>query len=477
MRAVGHEDVEAVTVRIVVVVGGIDGFIDVTVTSHHVVERMAMIFIYLLRYMYGDREFLSACITIDVLECSRWHLQLNDISCWHVPIPEHQFLTRFRHIQCAVHVQQCLLHRAVESHSDDTISRNVVNFVGRIGVFLSAYRYPRKHGRRVRRCQLELYGIRLHCYAVARRHRYVTFLRGDVSLGGSHHAVASGCARHIRHLLIGVFPRRDSKGEISVIFHLLAYLICVKCGAVAGDGLDGGLRYVLLLVCHAETAEVRTAHKLHLQISGVGFAFSLRLHVAYKRQRLALYLHRLVALIYLLCKCYLCQATRCGWESDDSTGSNLHAFRMCLIHIREFSFRSVKVNLDVYGFIVPFQLRDKDALRFFYVYGRRSVVGGKVPCGCHILRHVQTVKLVRHEYREQTQVARCGNIRVADIIYVATFVLPMVQRVALIEERAVGGDYKGVALLHKLSNGRRTHRHLSAVVSDVVSGFLLKVNH
>ena len=150
---------------------------------------------------------------------------------------------------------------------------------------------------------------------------------------------------------------------------------------------------------------------------------------------------------------------------------------MFLIHIREFSFRSVHVNLDVYGFIVPLQLRDKDALRLFYVDGRRSVVGGKVPCGCHILRHVQTVKLVRHEYGEQTQVVRRGNIRAANVIYGSTFVLPMVQRVALIEERAVGGDYKGVTLLHKFSSGRRTHRLLSAAICDVVSGFLLKVKH
>ena len=150
---------------------------------------------------------------------------------------------------------------------------------------------------------------------------------------------------------------------------------------------------------------------------------------------------------------------------------------MFLARIGELSFCSVKVNLDVYGFIVPFLLRDKDALRFFYVDGRRSVVGGKVPCGCHRLRHVQTVKLVRHEYGEQTQVVRRGNIRAANVIYFATFVLPMVQRVALIEERAVGGDYKGVTLLHKFRSGRRTHRHLSAVVCYVVSGFLLKVKH
>ena len=258
---------------------------------------------------------------------------------------------------------------------------------------------------------------------------------------------------------------------------MLTDLLCAECGAVAGDGLDGGLRYVLLLVCHAETAEVRTAHKLYLQISGVGFTFSLRLHVAYKRQRLTLYLHRLVALLDVLRQRELCQATRCGWESDDSTGSNLHAFRMCLIHIREFSFRSVQVNLDVYGFIVPLQLRDKDALRFFEVDGRRSVVGGEVPCDCHIFRYVQTVKLVRHEYGEKTQVARCGYVRAVDIIYVATFVLPMVQRVALIEERAVCGDYKGVTLLHNFSSGRRTHRLLSAAVCYVVSGFLLKVKH
>ena len=150
---------------------------------------------------------------------------------------------------------------------------------------------------------------------------------------------------------------------------------------------------------------------------------------------------------------------------------------MFLARIGELSFRSVKVNLDVDGLVVPFQLRDKDALRLFYVDGRRSVVGGKVPCGCHIFRHVQTVKLVWQEDWCQMQVVRCGNIRAANVIYGATFVLPMVQRVARIEERAVGGDYKGVTLLHKFRSGRRTHRHLSAAVCYVVSGFLLKVNH
>ena len=51
MRAVGYEDVEAVAVGIVVCVGSVDGFIDVAVTSHHEVKRMAMILLLLLRNM------------------------------------------------------------------------------------------------------------------------------------------------------------------------------------------------------------------------------------------------------------------------------------------------------------------------------------------------------------------------------------------------------------------------------------------
>ena len=134
MRSVGHEDVEAVTVRIVVFVGCIDGFIDVAVTSHHKVEGVAMILLLLLRYMQGQRKLLLVRSSIYVLECSFRKRHVNDVSGCGIPIPEHQFLTRFRHIQRAVHEHQGLLHSAIESHFDDTASWNVANFVGRAGV-------------------------------------------------------------------------------------------------------------------------------------------------------------------------------------------------------------------------------------------------------------------------------------------------------------------------------------------------------
>ena len=66
MRSVGHEDVKAVTVRIVVFVGCVDGFIDVAVTFHHEIEGVAMILLLLLRYMQGQRKLLLVCSTIYV---------------------------------------------------------------------------------------------------------------------------------------------------------------------------------------------------------------------------------------------------------------------------------------------------------------------------------------------------------------------------------------------------------------------------
>ena len=67
----------------------------------------------------------------------------------------------------------------------------------------------------IRFLEIELHGIGSHGDTILVLHRYDAFRILNSSRGYGNRAPVGGCTRYFRNLLVSVFPRSNSKGNLS----------------------------------------------------------------------------------------------------------------------------------------------------------------------------------------------------------------------------------------------------------------------